>query len=106
MRDSWHDRAVEETADELAADGFRVRADHIDDYGDPEQIGGRVPDITATGPFGQEQVIEIDSSDQLSGRDQRQFQDMTDAGADVTRLSPDDFGFGSEEGDGGLFPFW
>ena len=105
MRDSWHNRAVEETADELSMLGFDVEADHIDDYENPEQIGGRVPDVTATGPFGQERVFEVDSSEQPSGHDKRQLQDMTDTGADVTRLTPDDFGFGPQEGDDGLFPF-
>lgn len=87
-----HDDAVEDTADMLAAMGMDVAADHTDEYPDPEPRGGRVPDVAATGPFGDTDFFEIDSSPEPSSRDRDQIEDIEQAtGEDVTRLDPFDF---------------
>lgn len=93
MRDFFdHDEAVEETADTLDALGFKVAADHTDEYPDPDARGGRVPDVAAEGPFGDTEFFEVDSNVEASSRDRDQIADIEQAtGEDVARLDPFDF---------------
>jgi len=50
-----------------------IRADHTSEYPDPKERNGRIPDVTANGPFGNDVVVEVDTGTNTSNRDQRQL---------------------------------
>jgi len=59
-----HDAMVQRIADGLRDGGFpTVRADQVDGYAPPDEIGGQVPDVTASGQ--QEYIYEVETEESL-----------------------------------------
>lgn len=75
--DDDHDDRVESQAVLLRNIGYSdIRADHTSGYPEPEKRNGRVLDVTADGPFGNDVVVEVDIGTNTSKRDQRQLDDL------------------------------
>lgn len=76
--DDDHDDRVESQADLLGDLGYAdIHADHTSEYPDPEKRNGRVPDVTAEGPFENDVMVEVDTGTNTSKRDQRQLDDLS-----------------------------
>lgn len=58
---SAHNMGVKHEANELARQGWKVYADHIQQYPDPPIVNGRIPDIYAT-KNGWVRIVEIETS--------------------------------------------
>mgnify|MGYP000421629212 CR=1 FL=1 len=98
--DDDHDERVESQADLLGDIGYSdIRADHTSKYPDPKKRNGRVPDVTADGPFGDDVVVEVDTGTNTSNRDERQLDDLSEG------LGPDE-NLVHIDGDERLFHSW
>lgn len=77
-----HDKAVKRIADELNKDGWKVKADDVSGYRDPNTIGsggttqGRIPDILAT-KTGSTRIIEIETDPDDDQAQHRVFKNHT-----------------------------
>jgi len=73
-----HDERVEQQARRLDALGYTdIHADHTSAYPDPEKRNGRIPDVTADGPFGRDPVVEVDTDSGTSHQEQEQLDDIS-----------------------------
>jgi len=98
--DDDHDDRVESQADLFKDLGYTdIRADHTSEYPDPKKRNGRIPDVTADNPFGRDPVVEIDTGENTSNRDQRQLDDLSSG------LEPDETLI-QVDGDHRLFDSW
>lgn len=77
-----HNEAVEDLAEDLHKAGMDVKADHTDEFEDPDLINGRRPDVTAEGPFGRKIVKEVEHRENRGNKGSRRqrsaFQEAED----------------------------
>jgi hypothetical protein len=95
-----HNERTREIAESFGGPLTDVHAD-LPGFEEPEQLGGREPDVEVETPFG-ETFIEVDSS--RNSRDNEQFQEMQTATGPNEDLECVVFGDEQEDsGFGGLF---
>lgn len=69
---SRHDQRVKSEADKYRRKGYRVKADDVDGYTDPEGYHGRVPDVVAR-KDGHITLVEVETKSSVdTTRDKKQ----------------------------------
>lgn len=86
MRRSLHDRIVEETERNIENVGFDPSVDHLPGRDQPDELGGRIPDLSFDHPGPGRTFVEVDSSCSMEGHDRQQMDDFQDAARPEDRL--------------------